>query len=334
MSMKILKEDLKRKRIRNLYLFYGQEEYLKKYYLNAIEKIILNEQFKDMNKVVYEGKISLARLADACETVPLFSERKLIVAKKTGLFKKEGKEPSSGKDNDIAFLKNIPEYVCLVFYEEEIDKRLKIVNAIKEIGLIVEFEYQNAVELTKWVNKVFSTYKKKISQELAARLVSYCEPAMTDILNEINKIILYMGDRDEVTADDIEKVCTKSVKSRIFDLTDAILEKNTIAAFKVLNDMITLKEPIPLILFMIARQFRLILKIKLMLENNTDINAVASRLNIHPYIAGKIASQAKRFTEEKLRKALERAYELDRDIKNGNIADRMAVELLIAEFCK
>ncbi|HHW31554.1 MAG TPA: DNA polymerase III subunit delta [Clostridiaceae bacterium] len=334
MSMQILKQDIKNKEIRNLYLFYGQEEFLKKYYLNAIEKIIINEQFREMNKVVLEGKVSLSRLADVCETVPLFSERKLVLAKNTGLFKTGSKEAASGKDSDMDFFKKIPTFTCLVFYEEEIDKRLKIVNAVKNNGLIVEFEYQNSTELVKWVIKVFNTYNKKISEELAAQLVNYCEPAMTDILNEINKIILYMGDRKVANANDLEQVCTKSIKSKIFDLTDAISEKNSTRALKLLNDMVLLKEPIPKIIFMIARQFRLILEMKLMLNDKVNIKTVASKLKIHPFIAGKIANQAKRLSTDTLKKALERTYELDGDIKTGKINDRIAVELLIAEFCK
>lgn len=334
MSIQILKKDIKSKSIRNLYLFYGQEEFLKNYYLESIEKIIINEQFKEMNRVVIEGKSNISKIVDNCETLPFFSERKLIIAKNTGLFKSNRAEAQQHGQLGKDFFRNIPSYICLVFYEDEIDKRLKSVKDVKEYGLIIEFDFQKPAELAKWVMKVFKTYKKEIAPSLAAQLVNYCEPGMTEILNEIKKVILYMGDRKVVESNDLEQVCTKSIKSKVFDLTDAISERDSARAFSLLNDMVLLKEPIPKVLFMITRQFRQVLEMKLLMEDKINIKSAASKIGIHPFIAGKIAKQAERLSIDTLKNAIKRSYELDGDIKTGKINDRIAVELLIAEFCK
>src|SRR5690349_1367001 len=87
MSIEILKEQLKNNKPCNLYLFYGPEEYLKKYYLNSLEKSIISEELKALNKVVLEGKIDTRKLIDNCETLPVFSEKKIIIVKDSGLFK-------------------------------------------------------------------------------------------------------------------------------------------------------------------------------------------------------------------------------------------------------
>lgn len=338
MSMDILKDEIKNGKIRNLYLFYGQEEYLKKYYLETIEKKVLNEELKTLNRIVLEGKIDIKRITEACETMPVFSDKKLVIVKNSGLFKSKKKSDDahgkgkSGNDDLSIYLQNVPDYTCLVFVEEEIDKRMKAADTVKNKGLIAEFDFQKPAELVKWVVKVFKSYKKDIDAAAASQLVEYSEQAMNEILNEINKVVLYMGDRSKVAADDIEKVCTKSIKSRIFDLTDAIAEKNGLKALKLLDDMVNLKEPLPRILFMITRQFRHILEIKLLTGQGLSANEAAARLGITPYAAGKNLKQAGNFTVGKLKEAVERSLEFDVAIKTGRLNDRIAAELLIAEF--
>jgi DNA polymerase-3 subunit delta len=340
MSIDILKKELKEKNIRNLYLFYGPEEYLKKYYMECIEKIVLTDGLKEMNRIVLEGKADFGRIKDNCETVPIFSERKIVIVKNSGLLKARKKnEGSSSKDKHssdgfLSLLQNIPEYTCLVFYEEDVDKKLKTVEYIGKNGLVVEFSYQKTAELTRWVMKVFKSYKKEIDNTAAMYLVENSEQGMTEILNEINKVVAFLGDKNRVDIQDIESVCTKSLKGRIFDLTDAIAAREGLKALKLLDDMIVLKEPVQKIHFMIARQLRQIFQARLLLDKGMSTAEICTELGLSPYIANKILKQAKGFTGEQLKKALERSLELDVAVKTGRIDERMAVELVIVELSK
>ncbi len=331
MSVDVLKEELKSNKLRNLYLFYGQEEFLKKYYIDSIEKDILENDLSSLNKIVLEGKFDMQKLEDACETLPVFSERKLVLVRNSGMFKsgKDGAKQQSVKDNLLNYLKNVPSYTVLVFYEEEIDKRLKTVDVVKKNGLIVEFSFQKPAELVKWVLKVFRSYKKEISIEVASYLIEICEQGMTEILNEVKKLVMFVGERSNITLEDIDKVCTKSVKSRIFDLTDAVAEKNLDKALNLLNDMIIIREPLPKILFMITRQLRHVLEMKLLCKEGLSIKDASAKIGIAPFAGGKVANQAKCFSEEKLKEGIKEAFELDLAIKTGRINDRVAAELLI-----
>ena len=78
MSIKILKEDLKNNSLKNIYVFYGEEEYLKKYYIDKIEETILDDNFKSLNKIVLDGKVEDEKIIEACETMPFFSEESLL----------------------------------------------------------------------------------------------------------------------------------------------------------------------------------------------------------------------------------------------------------------
>jgi DNA polymerase III subunit delta len=324
MSIDILKEELKNKKVRNLYLFYGPEEYLKQYYINTIEDMILKADFKSLNKIIFEGKSDSKKIIDISETVPMFSDKKLIIIKNSNLLKPNKKaqdDDGKGKpinDEFLSFLQNIPEYACVLFYETEIDKRMKAIDIIKKNGLIIEFPFQKPAELIKWVLKAFKSHKKEIDVLTASRLIETSEQGMNEILNEINKVVMF----------------TKSIKSRIFDLTDAIAEKNITAALKLLNDMVILKEPIPKILFMITRQLRHVLEMKLLNAKGLSGNEAATRIKVSPYAASKLQKQTKYFNIEVLKNAIEESLDLDLAIKTGKLNDRIALELLISKLAE
>lgn len=330
MSIDILKEELKTEKIRNLYLFYGEEEFLKKHYFDSIEKIVLKDDVTGLNKTVIDGKVDIQKIYEACETLPAFLERKLVLVKNSGLFKPKKDSAKKGtKDEFLEYLQTLPPYNCLIFYEESIDKRIKLVDAIKKNGLIVEFPHQKQNDIVKWACKIFKSHKKQIDTEAVSFLIETSEPGMTEILNEINKLLLFAGEKSTIEIDDIKKVCTKSVKSRIFDLTDAIAEKNINLALKLLNDMVILKEPMSKILFMIARQLRQILEMKLLILEGLGAKEASSHMGITPYIGNKILKQTKIFTVDALKEAVQEALDLDLSIKTGKINDRIAAEMLI-----
>ncbi len=338
MSEALLRKAIKDKKIGKLYLFYGCEEYLKRNYIEYIEKNLLDENTKLLNKVVLEDNITVTSIIDNCETLPLFSDRRMVVVKNSGLFKSKKTKSSSTKgkgDDELAqFLKNVPEHACLIFSEADIDKRSKAAGIIKEHGLIVEFDFRKPEELAGWVIKMTRKQGYEMDMYTAAHLVEYCESGMDDVLNEINKLCAYAADRKKITVDDIVKVCTRSVKSRIFDLTDAIARMQTDKALAILDDMLVLKEPIPKIIFLIAKQLRQMLQINLMLKEGATKDSIISALKLNRYFAGKTISQAQMFPVKKLEKAIETGLTLDLAIKTGRLKDRAAVELMITQMSK
>ncbi len=339
MSVEILKKHIKEDKLQNVYLFYGAEEYLIKYYINTISKMVVNDEYKELNYISFDGKTDIDTIISNCETLPMFSDKKLVIAKNSGLFKsKKGSSADSGtdkkatKDKLSEYIENIPTYSCLIFVETDIDKRLKLVSAIKKQGLIVELDYQKPADLVKWVIKAFKSYNKSIEQMPASFLVENSEYSMTELLNEIEKVVNFVDDRNQITINDIEMVCNKSIKSRIFDLTDSVSSGNISKALILLNDMAALKEPMQKVLFMIIRQIRMLYRIKLLRQQGMKDDQVAKQMGLTPYIASKIMGMSRNMDICKLEKAMYYGLELDESIKTGKITDRIAIELLIASM--
>ena len=348
---KLLWRSIKENRIGKLYLFFGPEEYLIRNYCEQIEKRLLDEEFRLLNKVVLNGKAAPAQIMENCLTYPVFSDRRLVIARDSGLFRPGRKGEDTGEaaedtgkkakgtrgrgkeaDEFSEFLQNLPEHVCLVFIEKEIDKRVKYVSLMEKFGLVVQFDFRKPDELAEWVIKRLREMQHDASPRTAAMIVDYCEPSMDDILNELNKLCAYAGDRKMINEDDVAKVCTRSVKSRVFDLTDALAAKQSRTALSILNDMAALKEPMPRITFMIARQFRQLIQAKLMVREGAGKNEIASFFKVPPFIAEKIIKQAAGFDMDSLRKAVDTGLELDLAVKNGRLDDKAAIELLITSL--
>lgn len=337
----ILRKSIKDKNIGNVYLFFGAEEYLKRNFTEYIEKILLTEELKLLNKIVLEGKTTPAAIIDNCETLPVFSERKMVIVRNSGLFKggkkkdeaikKAGDSGRKGKNADelTSFLQNVPDHVCLIFIEVEIDKRIKLVDLVNSYGLVVELDYRKPDELTNWVMKRIRELGHEADQRTAAMIVEYGEAGMDDLMNEIRKLCAFAGQRQKITESDVAKVCTKSIKSRVFDLTDAIAAKQTAKALSLLNDMAVLKEPMPKIMYMIARQFRQLVQVKMMVRDGVTQAQIAALLKSPPFIAGKLIKQAQSFQTDKLENAISSSLDLDIAIKTGKLEDRLAVELMI-----
>lgn len=331
MSYEILQNELKNNIVRNIYVFYGPEEYLKDYYINKIESLILDESLKAFNKVVLANNEDQHQIIKACETMPAFSSKKLVIVKSSAIFKapKDSNKNSKSKSELSAYLENIPDYNCVIFCTDNIDKRMKIVNVIKKNGLLVEFENKKPMELVSWIKKVCKNNGKDIDNDAAMCIVEYCEPDMYSILNEVNKLVLFAIDKTKIIKQDVKDLCVKTMKSRIFDLTDAIVQKDPKTSIKIFEELVSTKEPIPKIFFMITKHFKQILEIKFLNNEGFNINEIIKRIGISPYAAKKILTQSNRFSVPALKEILVECLNLDVAIKTGKTKPNLALEYLI-----
>ena len=153
--MKSLNEDLKTGQFKQIYLLYGPEGYLKKQYKERFVKAMVPEG-DTMNYSYYEGKkTDVKEVIDLAETLPFFSECRLIVFEDTGFFKTGG--------NDLADYINggMPQTTHFIFIENEVDKRSKLYKAVKAKGHIVELAAQDENTLRKWVSGLIRKEKKR-----------------------------------------------------------------------------------------------------------------------------------------------------------------------------
>ena len=152
---------------------------------------------------------------------------------------------------------------------------------------------------------------------------------MSNMDNEMEKIFSYCVDKDVVTEEDVDTVCANWLSSRIFDMTDAIAQKNQQKAMNIYYDLLALKTAPEMILAMVARQFNMMLQTKEMTENRMDNASIAKALGLHPFVASKYADWVRHYTMEDLKKSLDMCLDSDMAVKNGKLDHVISIEMII-----
>ena len=324
--MKTLNEDLKSGQFKQVYLLCGEEGYLKKQYKNRFVKAMLPEG-DTMNYSYYEGKNTPVKEAiDLAETLPFFAERRLIVFENTGFFK-------TAAGADLAdYIKDMPETTCFIFVEEEIDKRNKLYKAVKSKGYIAELSTQDAGTLKRWVSGLVRKEQKQISESVIVYFLDKVGTDMENIQGELEKVFCYALERDTITKEDIDAVCVTQITNHIFEMVDAVAAGNQQKALDLYYELLALKEPPMRILYLLTRQFKLLLEVKDLVGKRYDKSSIAKTVGLHPFVAGKYMQQCRTFEKKELRNILEEAVDTEEMVKTGRLNDVMSVELFIVKY--
>ena len=323
--MKNLQEDIKTGNFKNAYLLFGEEAYLKIQYK---EKLIhaLNPDDDTMNFSKYEGKgIEARELIDLCETMPFFADHRVVLVENSGFFK--------NKCDELAdYMKELPDYLRIVFVEEEVDKRNRMYKAVKSCGGIVEFAKQDEKTLMRWAAGILAKEGRRIRPGDMELFLTKTGTDMGNLRMELEKVIAYTEGRDVVTGEDIRAVCTTQTTNKIFDMVRAVTEKNQKRALDLYYDLLTLREPPMRILFLLAKQFRQICLTKKLSGEGLSQTEIASKLGVPSFVVRNLASCARAYTVEELENAVRDFVDAEEAVKTGTLGDVLSVELLIVKY--
>lgn len=322
--MKNLVQDIKTNDFKNIYLLYGEEEYLKKQYRQKLQDALISPD-DTVNLNFYEGKnISVQELIDQAETMPFFADRRLLVIEDSGFFKSASVELAE-------YLEQVPETTYFLFVESEVDKRQKMYKAVQKKGRIVEFAAQKEDTLIRWILGILKKENKNITRSSMELLLEKTGTDMNNIAMELEKLLNYTMDRDVITAEDIESICTTQTVNKIFDMINAVADGNRKKALDLYYDLLALKEPPMRILFLLTRQFNLLMQTKELQSTGYDAKTIAAKLAIQPFVARNCTRQASAFSLEKLKMLVKSCVDAEEAVKTGNLNEKLAVELILTQ---
>lgn len=322
--MKFLNEHIKNNEFKKVYLIYGEENYLKKQYRDRIRQAVIGDD--TINYSYFEDKkLDVKSLLSAADTMPFFADRRLIIVENSGFFK-------SANDEIVELVKNMPEYLMLVFVEDEVDKRSRLYKAVNENGYISEMKFQDAGVLAKWIAGMLKNDNKFMGRQALELFLAKTGTQMDNIKCELEKLVSYAIEREEITAADVEEVCTTQTTSRIFDMITSISMKDQKKALELYYDLLLLKEPPMRIMYLITRQFNMMLQVKDLVNAGIDNSNIAKTLAIAPFLVGKYIAQARSFSIAEIKNALEDFADTEESVKTGRLDDKMGVELIIIKY--
>ena len=305
--MKQLNEDIKTGQLKKVYLLWGQEAYLRKQYRDRLRSALAGED--TMNCHYFQGKdTDTGEIIDLAETLPFLAPRRVIIVEDSGLFKKGGEALAE-------YLKRAADAAYFVFIEEEVDKRSRLYKAVKETGRITEFSVQDENTLCRWIAGMAAREKKGITEHSIRYFLEKTGTDMANIRMELEKLFCYTADRNTITEEDIDKICTRKVSNQIFDMISALAEKKQKKALALYYDLLALKEPPMRILFLIGRQFNLLMQVKECRKKGYDNRTIAGKTGLRDFLVGKYAAQASRFPTDGLKKAVNACVETEEKVK-------------------
>lgn len=323
--MKLLTEDIKKRNFKKVYLLMGEEVYLRNQYRKRLREALLDPE-DTMNAAVFEGKgTDLKAVIDLAETMPFFAERRVIELWDSGFAK-------SGCPELADYIPDIPDSTCLILTESEVDKRGKVYKAIKKYGRAVEFERQDQRTLTRWVLGTLKSEGRSITEETMRVFLSRTGTDMEHIHRELEKLLCYTSGREIITAEDVETICTERTENRIFDMIQAVTDRDQRRALDLYADLLAMKEPPRKILSLIARQFHHLLLLKELSGQGMERGELAKAVGIPPFVLGKYTAQSRRYTKEQLRQTIEELVNMEELVKTGRMGEQVGVELMIVKY--
>lgn len=323
--MQNIMSDIKDNTFRRVYLLYGEEAYLKRSCKKRLMQAIIPEG-DTMNFNAYEGKgLDVKEIISIADTMPFFADYRLVLLENTGFFKTSSEELAN-------YIKEIPDSTVLLFVEDEVDKRGKLFKSVKDKGYVCELTRQPDSKLITWLLGLMKKENKKITEKDMKMFLSYTGNDMENIYQEWMKLSAYTMGRDVITGEDIAAVCTVQTTSKIFEMIHAISEHHQKQALEYYYDLLTLKEPPMRILFLMAREYNLLLQVKQLSGEGRSAADIAKLTKLPGFLAGKYIAQAKRFSAGELRTALTECVETEEAVKTGQLDDRLGVELLIIRY--
>lgn len=330
--MKQLKEHIKSRIFKPVYLFTGEEKYLLDVYLKRMIDIIYDGQDKTMNMDRFnQDNKDFEKILGSLETLPFFADKRVVVLDNLDLFNSKNKSKAEAFIKKMEAVKDTT--ICFVI-EETIDKRIGLFKYINTNGFFCEFSFLDEQELIQFIGRELQRHNIKISTQVAKYFLATVGFELNIINKEISKLIDYLGNEEIVTIEAIDDVCIKHIEAKIFELVDAIGSRQREKAMLLYQDMIAVKEPETRILFMISRQISLIFQVKLLQEKRVNISTIAKKIKVPEFVAKKLVMQSQKFSLNNLNEHIKSLVELEFGFKSGKIELGTGMELFILQMCR
>ena len=339
MQVSEFKERIKKGTVLGVYLFAGEEDYLKRHYLGELRRLLISDEASaPFSHFVFEGASpDFEKLSDAASTPSFFGGDKLIEWHNAD-FERLG-------EKEIEILAAFAESVrrsgdsAVVFFvtPDGLDlgterRPSKMAKRLGEVLDIVDFRRSSEGQLSSWILRHFSAASISVPSSLPVAMIERIGHSMDILASEIDKLICYAkaNGLSAVEEKEMDFVCIKTVESDAFSLSNALLDGKTEDAYRYLGDMKKRKLDPIVVLSQISRLYGDMLSVAALAEEGMSAKQIAAHLKMHEYKTGLYLNAARKCGIAALEAKLSRCAEIDASLKNGNPSYN-GLERLVAE---
>ncbi|MBI2898330.1 MAG: DNA polymerase III subunit delta [Deltaproteobacteria bacterium] len=310
--------------LRNVYVLVGTEHYRIDRALAAIKAKALDAATAAWNTDLFHGKeASAVRIAAAARTGPMIGRRRLVLVR-------DADELDAEAQDALAALVVDPcPTTTLVILAEKLDGRRKLLGAAKKAGAVFEAPAVPERQLPAWATRLARSLGHQIDAAAATALVEHCGADLHLLDDAITRLSLFLGPGRPITTAAIDACIAPLRSGSVFELIEAVGRRRKQAALSLLGQLLDAREPALRILWWIARHVR-----QLVVAREAARAELPSRLGVPPFIADKIADQARSFDAAALERAVEVLAQADLDLKSAKRSERMILEQAVLRLCR
>ncbi len=310
----------------HVYLLLGEEDLLVDQALADLLDRLIPLQERDLNlDVVRADEIGVTDLITLVDTLPFFGQRRAVVVKDADAYHAQDQERLA------AYLEWGAPPSALILVSTSLDRRRRLYTTIRRTGEVMEFPRLSLRQLPGWIAERVRREGRQIDPDAVEALIALAGSGLRQLSLELEKLFAYVESLDRITRRDVEAVVSRVSESTIFMLVDAIGAKRPGEALRHLADILREEAP-PYVMFMVARQFRLLMRAALLRARKRPPAAVQEALGLPSFVARKIIDQAANFSPAGFAPIFARLAEADRAVKSTGHA-RLALETLIVDLC-
>ncbi len=319
-----------------LYYFYGEEEYLK----NKAVHIVLERLGEKINRglnfeVFSSSSTPIATLLDHARTIPFLGGRKIV------LFKEAEKISAQEQEHLFSYVESPSKKTTLILTSSGVNFRgnafkplLKSFAKYAGYGLVLELNHPYQNEIPDWIKYMAQNFGKSIGAAAFFLLHELIGNKLLDIFHEMEKLVLFVGEKKEITKDDVEKVISRLRTETVFELVDHIGNRKLNEALITLSQLLKSGAQPGNILGLIARQFRMIRKARTLVKQGLKPAEITNALNIPKFVWEKLYPQLNKFSEKKLMDCFQQMWGTDIALKTRSTPKKLVLEKLVLELCE
>jgi len=316
-----------------IYLLVGTEHYFFDETVRRLKDAL--NQSGEIDILTFDlDEVPVQHVIEEADTIPFFTDRKLIVAKNASFLKatEKGKEKI---EHDLkafeSWVQHPSETAITVFIApyEKLDERKKVTKLMKEKSLLLEAKPLDGNDLVVWVKSTVALEQKTMTNDAIARLIETVGQDLVQLQSEIHKMATYVGTTPEITKDDVELLMSRTLEQDAFQLLNAYLRGDTTTALMVYHDLLRQKQEPIMLTSLLASQIRLMSNVRYLQKKGYHAQAIAKQLKVNPYRVKLIVESRQQVGENRLLETLHRLAGADYQLKTSSGRRERILELFL-----
>ncbi len=334
LNYNLLMEEIKN--IKNCYFIYSYDGKLVKNFTERLRDTLIYSDLRQFNYIhlKFDSNFKLEEFIEVCDTLPMMQERKIVVLEDCSFLRSDYDNKSLLSDLK-KYLENFPKHCILIFYYvfKEADKNKDALKSFEPLGETCKILELKGDEFYSEVLKLFKNNDITIKPSTVSYFCDVVSHSFFTVENEINKLKLFVGNQ-EVTREIIDDIVSRSFENNVFLLINNILENNLKKSLVVLNELLMGGSDFNYILSIIVNQFSKFLDVKIMLDENMDINEIAKKLKMNKYVVNNFYKLSNRYSINSIINILDGLIELEYKLRTvKNVDGAFELEMFLVQMC-